>query len=190
MGDPQADIPAAVLGTVTLVRYTGFTEPDRVGVHPGDARRAADLDALRDYVRVLADRMGLRDWTFEVHEVPGTYFLGLCQMEDMDEDRRFADLLFTPAFFGARLEDRRFELVRELIRCHTEEFACHAANSIDLASVNAGGPGFTVGGHEFDAQHDRARARIAAAWAPALPLPLVGLMRPLRGARKDAEKIS
>jgi hypothetical protein len=125
--------------------------------------RAADLDALRAYARTLADRMGLKDWTFEVRDI----------RPDGDEDsievdwlrgRRHAVICVAPDsdYFDRSPEDRRFALVREFVILH----------------ILGPDDGTTTGSGQ-------AVAAVAAAWAPALPLPLVGLMRPLRGAGKE-----
>jgi hypothetical protein len=141
------------------------TTPTSPAVAPTDpARRQVDLDALRAYVRTLADRMGLRDWTVDVGYIPdkGRKSHPLCYIQVDDIPTRSATFYAHADFFDETPEARRLTVVEELLYCHfagmyDDERVCDVNDLADqlFASIKAA----------------------AAAWAPALPLPLVGLMK-------------
>jgi hypothetical protein len=141
----------AVYKAIGAIRDGDVPELDSVLVHPdivAQARREADLAGLSAYVRTLADRMGLKDWTFGVEYVDDDDFAANITFDDIT---RTATLVVDESFFGLTPERRRVIVVRELIRCHFR----------DTKATDAG--------HVWAAV-----TRLARAWAPCLPLPLAG----------------
>jgi hypothetical protein len=70
------------------------------------------LPVLAEYVRYLADRMRLKDWSFEVevdHDLEGS----LATVRIVHR-RRIACLRFSEAFFGSDEQERRHAVIHEL----------------------------------------------------------------------------
>lgn len=77
-------------------------------------REAGDqFDAILDHVRKIADMVGLRDWTFEVHVAAlGDGVRARC---DCVEGRAFARITVGEDFFSLTPEERNEALVHETI---------------------------------------------------------------------------
>lgn len=76
-------------------------------------REAASLDPILDHVRKVADRVGLRDWSFEVvvEQLPdGTRALCTCV-----EGRSFARITVSHEFFALSPDEQNEVLVHETI---------------------------------------------------------------------------
>lgn len=154
---------------------------------------AGDLAVLGDYVRLLADRMGLKDWAFEVvGESP--------EIERALDDGRDESVA---GVFGVAIDAKsRRAVILACARHHQCDHAgldsperrrdwvafrliqCHFSRATDEAMLIPTGGDRGLRRHRVLNQIDLGATRVASAWAPALPLPLVGLMHPLRGARK------
>jgi hypothetical protein len=140
---------------------------------------AADLAALRAYVRTLADRMGLRDWTVEVRGATPDVIPVLVDSTGEGAEELFAvdiDFVFGPRailYFGPEYdaldtpERRRQWVACKLLKCH-QAFLDEDIRKSGVSRYKRDG---------LRGQANLAAATIAAAWAPALPLPLVGFMK-------------
>lgn len=75
-----------------------------------------DRKAFREYVRWVADDMGLRDWTFEIEY--------RCDNEDAHatvypvDGRKLATIKFEEGFRRLKPETQRMVVVHELVHCH------------------------------------------------------------------------
>jgi hypothetical protein len=106
----------------------------------------AAFDALGDYVRDVADRMGLRDWHFDLMAVPLA-----------DDDEALACITCTYGRKRARIsvchdwntlkpEDRRKAIVHELVHPHFD-------SALDLVNRQIGNLVGNAAGEVFRASH-------------------------------------
>jgi hypothetical protein len=76
----------------------------------------ADRHRLTAYLRILADRMGLRDWTVDILDETATE--GVYAEVSCLEGRKFARLRFDYAWADLSPEDLRQTCCHELLHCH------------------------------------------------------------------------
>jgi hypothetical protein len=89
---------------------------------PRARARARDLAALADYVRALADRMGLEGRTFEVDSRRPTGEVVLFA-HVVGDDPATTRIFVEDSFFGRGPEERRREIVRQLVRAKLHDGA-------------------------------------------------------------------
>lgn len=71
---------------------------------------------LPQYVRTIADGLGLKDWTFEVGvDQPDGDRIAFCNRV---RNRKLATIGFRPRFFEETRESQRIAVIHELIHCH------------------------------------------------------------------------
>ena len=146
-------------------------------------------DALADYVREVADRMYLRDWTLFTSDDPESEPEGGIDGEHGERNaciectfgRRAASVWLNPDYWrdGAP-EDRRQTVVHELIHAHM-----HGAREVVANATVGKYPTSTA--HTlmaiFDVQMEYAVDTLADIIAPLMPLPPdVSLSEPISGA--------
>lgn len=111
------------------------------------------------YLRLLADLMGLRDWTIElVHESP-------CEGDALASvvcvyGRRLARICVSDQFLDRSPEGQRYVCAHELVHCHMDAAWMIAIDSLDHA-VHAA----------FRRMAEHGIDSIAEAWSVHLPLP-------------------
>jgi len=136
----------------------------------------AEQRALRDYVRWVADAMGLRDWLLDVvvaEEVPegglphSEEFRGVAAATPVPGQRR-AGVHFTHGFrTDHSAQSQRAIVVHELVHCHLadmREFVRSCA--CDLLAQQT----YDVLSFGFDLAWEHATDAIACAWAEKMPL--------------------
>lgn len=127
-------------------------------------RSPKTLRLVVDYVRYAADRMGLRDWQFELSDEPAKD--DKIASTEVWGDSVTATLYLGPAFWTHGPRMQRETIVHELVHWHTDKvFRQHR----DVAS-RLGPEAFNVAMDAFDRVHELAVDGIASAWARTLPL--------------------
>lgn len=131
--------------------------------------------ALLTYVRMIADRMGLRDWRFDVleqepetgKEYEGTNFQASASCEPTPNQRR-ASLRFADDFSSKSRDEARHILVHELLHCHMAAvYECGRNGVLDQLSQST----YNMFMFSFTQAWETAIDAIAIAWAEKLPLP-------------------
>jgi hypothetical protein len=126
-----------------------------------------DRKALADYVRLVADEMGLRDWEIRLAEHPAEP--GKCASVEIVYGRKFATLEVPDTFKSEQTpEDQRDSVVHELVHCHLESMANMVQN--DLESL-LGRPADSLFFAGFTRQYEYGVDGLAGALAKHLPLP-------------------
>lgn len=130
----------------------------------GTSMTKADRKALMEYVRWIADHMGLRDWRFSIlHDPCESSALAICTPT---EGQRMAALEFAADFRELDPDVQRMTVVHELLHCHH-------AHTQDIARLHTTQ---FMGQHAYDAFHQTYRLvheyavdAVARAWAEDLP---------------------
>jgi hypothetical protein len=119
---------------------------------------------LVNYIRDVADRIGLRDWQFDLARDVVPEKNRIAQVEVWG-DSVTATMWIGESFwkYGPRMQ--REVVVHELIHCHTDRLYRRAR---DVAR-NLGREAYMIALDSFDQQHEFAVDGIAAAWARMLP---------------------
>lgn len=126
-----------------------------------------DRSKLGEYVRSLADVMGLRDWHINLmHDPPDDPEHAACV--DVRYGRRVVNVHFHPSWAQNEPETLRSTCVHELLHCHLKptEWA------INNASGALGMVGFTILHGSYMDALEVAIDSMATAWAETLPLPI------------------
>lgn len=126
-----------------------------------------DLHRLGNYVRAMADEMGLRDWYLHIPADQPTDMTHGAEC-DVTYGQKVATITFRddwPTWGADRL---RSLVTHELIHCHTWEMEQRIADLRDTL----GGPTYELYSLGFRHAHERAVDGIARAWAETLPLPI------------------
>ncbi len=121
---------------------------------------------IASYLRLLANRMGLRDWTIHVSDeapVNGDAAASAC----ITYGRKFISIRFDPAWASDSPETFRQTCVHELLHAHLAPLQWAVQN----AELPLGAPAY----HLLRASHHDALEvaidAIASEWAETLPLP-------------------
>lgn len=126
-----------------------------------------DRQQLGEYLRELADRMGLRDWTINLmHDTPDNPQHAACI--EVRYGRKVANISFEEHWAGNDPETLRATCVHELLHCHINQVR-HPVDNIQSAI------GQTLYATTYDALTDyieHATDAIATEWARTLPLPV------------------
>lgn len=94
-----------------------------------------DRKVLSEYVRWVADVIGLRDWTFELlpsealEDTDGGKTLASCATAD---GRRFAVIRFDRGFKDTSPTDQRDTVVHELVHCHLSNLQWQFENDLKV----------------------------------------------------------
>ena len=135
--------------------------------------RMADFEkkkALAEYVRQLADLVGLRDWAFEVECKPDEYDDDTIASVSVQAVRHLAFITTWEMFDAKTAEEQRMAMVHELLHCHfthvDEPIGQDLRNSGTLAG--AAHDLFYTGFHR---QLECTVDAIAVPWSRLLPLP-------------------
>jgi hypothetical protein len=135
-----------------------------------------DVKALGEYVRDLADRMGLRDWVINImKDPPENVNHGACI--DVIYGRRVANLQFREEWPEWDSEQLRSTVCHELVHCHINPLR----NAIDNIEAAVGKMIYDPLYNSVTDYIEYATDAIATAWAETLPLPEVQ-----RATRKKA----
>lgn len=126
-----------------------------------------DRDQLGEYLRELADLMGLRDWYLTMsHEEPVDDTHGAeCAVT---YGQKAATITFREDWSTWGVEEVRRLAVHELIHCHMESMQWSLNNVKHLVGVTA----FNVIGDAFVDSMEVAIDGMAREWAKMLPLPI------------------
>lgn len=121
---------------------------------------------LGEYMRVLADLMGLRDWTVNVLPTP-------CDTEyaaqvEVRYGRKFANVQFADDWANVSPESLRATCVHELLHCHLKPTEW-ALNNVQFT---LGSLAFGVLEGAYTDALEVAVDAIASEWAKTLPLPV------------------
>lgn len=126
-----------------------------------------DRDKLGEYVRTLADAMGLKDWEYELDNKPPdseTADAGIFNWYG----QRHAQIRVNPKWPEWTAERLRSRIVHELVHSHLH---CLDETIPNLKSL-LGEPAYTVASNFFNDLLETATDGIAVAWAATLPLPV------------------
>ena len=82
---------------------------------------------LGRYVRHVADRLGLREWTFDLHYGHTDAAEAMAEIE-ITYGRRSASISFSDGFESLEPEERRMAVVHELVHAHHHEMMFLALN--------------------------------------------------------------
>lgn len=125
-----------------------------------------DLHVLAEYVREIADKMGLRDWTIHVRQEP-VDDSDACADIEIIQGRRSAFLRFDSGWSIGKKEELRNTVIHELLHAHTKPMQWVVNSTQDLLGI----PVFSVINNAYSDAEEIAIDSIATAWAEALPLP-------------------
>lgn len=120
---------------------------------------------LDQYVRKVADAMGLRDWRLDVKGEPPEYAYAQCRPTD---GQRHAELRFGSDFEALEPERRRAIVVHELVHCHIAQLQWQVEKDLER---HLGPSTDRVFFDSFRRNVEYAVDAIAEALAPHLPLP-------------------
>lgn len=130
-----------------------------------------DYGKLSSYVRDIANRMGLRDWTIVISEEPVDIDTGDGQIVgascNVVYGRKRAKFQFNPDWAEDRPDDLRHLVVHELMHCHFVPVQWHH-NNARAAMSNGEWVQYDSAFHDVMEMHIDA---VADAWADVLPLP-------------------
>lgn len=123
---------------------------------------------LGSYMREIADRLNLRDWTINLlHEPIHSSEYATAQCESV-YGRRWADISFCGHFAQLKPELQREVIVHELLHCHIparRDGSWHGLQQL------LGMPAYTVFSDAMNQELEHVVDAIANAIAPMLPLP-------------------
>jgi len=138
--------------------------------HPGMTN--AEFRRLGEYVRWMADAMGLRDWYFNLKHSPP-----LRDDESVDKGagarieiywgKRYADISVCEEFRTMRPDRQRQFICHELVHCHLDHLDSLTDNKLRDHMGEMHWQGWHMG---FDLAFENAIDAIADAWARKLPL--------------------
>lgn len=130
-----------------------------------------DRDRLGNYVRELADLMGLRDWTFDIPPYPPvpTVHEGhrALASTDIAYGRRVATICFADDWAKWRRSDLRNTVVHELVHCHFVVVQWQT----DLAESYMSNGEWAMYANGARTAMELHVDAVASAWAETLPLP-------------------
>jgi hypothetical protein len=127
---------------------------------------AAEQETLGKYVRLIADRIGLRDWSLEVRPEPPNEVSALATCEPVF-GRKLAVLRVCDRFRSLTAAEQREIVVHELLHCHLA--AAADAVRLDLPHVVPDHT-FQVFWSSYERAVEYAVDGLTAAVAPHLPL--------------------
>lgn len=126
-----------------------------------------DRDALGEYVREMADLMGLRDWMMGIADDPPDNDDANAQV-DVPYGRWWASIKFNPSWPERDPEDLRRTVAHELVHCHLWSMHQRVCDLHDLLGSTV----YQVLNKAFTENLEHAVDGIAYAWAESLPLPV------------------
>lgn len=91
--------------------------------------RAGRIEPFRRYVREVADRMGLKDWLFHIHDEPTESSEAAAEIYPTF-GRKVATIHFSDRFLDDSPEAQREIVCHELIHCHFNA-ACQVADRLE-----------------------------------------------------------
>lgn len=113
-----------------------------------------------EYIRLLADMMGLRDWRIVVSD-DGPTSSSASASNWLQYGARFCRISLSDYFLNLAPEEQREDLVHELIHCHLEPMDGLAKEWLEEREYSG-----------FLRLEEYSIDGIATAWAKSLPLPL------------------
>ena len=119
---------------------------------------------LVNYIRNIADRMGLKDWQFHLDRNPAS--AGKIAQTEIWGDSQTATVWLGKQFFDYPPGMQRETIVHELCHWHTDKL-------IKVALVpmkQMGREAYTIGKDTMEVAHELALDGIAAAWARFFPV--------------------
>lgn len=125
-----------------------------------------DHQALSGYIRLIADEIGLRDWSFKLLDEPPDNPDWLADV-NCQQGRRFAFIRVRSDFRDSDLSDVRSTICHELVHCHLAPLQHQCDNDLDGLLGRAAAEVFS-GGYRRNLEY--AVDAIAEALAPHLPL--------------------
>lgn len=162
-----------VTGRVAWIMPSADVEPPPPPPPPAVEARgplsASERGAIGDYVRLVADRMGLRDWTFKVDwDEPQDAHGGLATIATVEKwyGRRTAQLAFRGRIAGEPAASVRHVIVHELCHLPFEP----VGQLIDKSLLDAlGSQAFNQFVEAYRLLHEEAVDHLAEALAPSMP---------------------
>jgi hypothetical protein len=141
---------------------------------------AADKKEFQNYLRWIADHMGLRDWHFELFWMPGEEMpQGGMDYDDQDgataplgacsptPGQREAHLYFDPRLRKEKRGEVREVVVHELLHCHFMHLREHVRTGLTKHLSQSSYDIFT---QAFDMSWEYSVDAIARAWSMDMPL--------------------
>lgn len=126
-----------------------------------------DRERLKDYIRTLADQMGLYDWALRLGDDPPN-IEGAAASNYTVYGRQYATIRFDDEWFDYEPDELRTYVVHELVHCHTAKM-CWAFDNVK--DVLGEGSLYRLANMAFTDAHEMTVDAIATAWAKTLPLP-------------------
>lgn len=127
--------------------------------------KTADWEVLSNYVRLIRDQLGLRDWFLVVKHDPPADQAALASVTCI-EGRRFATVRVCVDFRELMGDEQRHVIIHELLHCHLAEMH-HYLNGI-LRDVLGQSSVPILGAHHMKVEY--AVDAIAQEWATTFPL--------------------
>lgn len=127
-----------------------------------------DTDLMGEYIRELADTMGLRDWTVGIAHDPPDADLECNAQVHIPTGRKMAMISFPPTWMDRDPGEFRQTVVHELLHCHFAPLGW----TVEHTSPVLGMASYTLHYNAHQNAEEVAIDSIALAWAETLPLPI------------------
>ncbi len=128
-------------------------------------RRRRKAETTQDYVRLIANAVGLKDWRVSIGSQQAEE--GCYASVHIVEGQRNCEVRLASGFAQLPPEERRSTLLHEMLHCHAHGMA-HVMDSLrDVVGVGA----FIVASREHKQQEELMVEQLAVAFEKTLPLP-------------------